>query len=856
MSNPTGSILLRRGPTTDRIAFCPLQGEIIYDSDQKQVFIGDGQTYGGLSVFDNKVLLDNSGNLTITGLVTPVNPSDATPKSYVDNIMPSQSGNTGKILGTNGVSTGWVSATAASLPAVVGNAGKILKTDGSIVSWDNIQSLTIGTGLSGSSFNGFTAVTIAIDSTVTTLSGVQALTNKTITSPTVDGNATVFINTTDASNSTTAPVTFTGGVGITKKLYVGSALNVTGNISITGSSNTFNDATDAGGSSNAPVTFAGGVGIAKKLYVGSDLTIGGNFTVNGTTTTISSANLELTDSLIYLAQGNSANSSDIGIVGHYTSTSYQHTGLVRSAVNNEWRLFSGVTEEPSTTITWTSAIYDDLRLNALNAASTNFRGSTSGIISLKAAAVAGTTTITLPATSGNVVTTGDSGTVTNTMLAGSIDASTKITNISSSAVSFSAPYGSITSAQNNVQLAIQDLETRKATLAGPTFTGTVTIPTPATSSNTTVAASTAFVNSFSVKRSGNAGAINLNTSTYYTGSQVVGYDNGTNMPGNAYGTMLVMQERSDTAAQFAIDYSTGHAYSRGIYTTTPTFSAWNTLLDNNNYNSYAPTLTGTGASGSWGINITGTAGSAPASDVYAWAKAATKPSYTKSDVGLGSVDNTADSNKSVSYAASAGTAGSATNATNVVGGNVDCGNIQTGTGVTTGDCAIELGQNRTGAGNTYIDLHSNAGSDFDFRILKNGSTDTTMTNIGGNFMLRNGGGTTGGVYLSSGATAWTANSDERLKTDLVPIVDAIPKLITLRTFMGRYKVDEVEKRRPFLIAQDVQAVLPEAVVEEDDEMKTLGLAITELIPLMIAGFKEQQVLIESLTARLEVLENK
>lgn len=48
--------------------------------------------------------------------------------------------------------------------------------------------------------------------------------------------------------------------------------------------------------------------------------------------------------------------------------------------------------------------------------------------------------------------------------------------------------------------------------------------------------------------------------------------------------------------------------------------------------------------------------SLPASDVYAWAKASTKPSYTKAEVGLGSVDNTADSAKSVKYATSAGSA--------------------------------------------------------------------------------------------------------------------------------------------------------------------------------------------------------
>lgn len=50
--------------------------------------------------------------------------------------------------------------------------------------------------------------------------------------------------------------------------------------------------------------------------------------------------------------------------------------------------------------------------------------------------------------------------------------------------------------------------------------------------------------------------------------------------------------------------------------------------------------------------------SMPASDVKAWAKADTKPTYTKSEVGLGNVDNTADKDKSVKYATSAGAASS------------------------------------------------------------------------------------------------------------------------------------------------------------------------------------------------------
>jgi hypothetical protein len=54
-------------------------------------------------------------------------------------------------------------------------------------------------------------------------------------------------------------------------------------------------------------------------------------------------------------------------------------------------------------------------------------GSTSGSSILNAAAVAGSTTFTLPGTSGTIITTGDTGSVTDTMLAGSINLTTKVT---------------------------------------------------------------------------------------------------------------------------------------------------------------------------------------------------------------------------------------------------------------------------------------------------------------------------------------------------------------------------------------------------------------------------------------------
>jgi hypothetical protein len=77
-------------------------------------------------------------------------------------------------------------------------------------------------------------------------------------------------------------------------------------------------------------------------------------------------------------------------------------------------------------------------------------GSSSGSITLAVPSSAGSNTITFPATTGNVVTTGDSGTVTNAMLAGSI-ANSKLVNssitIDGNAVSLG---GSISIASGNI----------------------------------------------------------------------------------------------------------------------------------------------------------------------------------------------------------------------------------------------------------------------------------------------------------------------------------------------------------------------------------------------------------------------
>ena len=110
-----------------------------------------------------------------------------------------------------------------------------------------------------------------------------------------------------------------------------------------------------------------------------------------------------------------------------------------------------------------------------------------------------------------------------------------------------------------------------------------------------------------------------------------------------------------------------------------------------------------------------------------------------------------------------------------------------------------------------------------------------------------------GVNLQNGATSWAAQSDETVKDIIEPISDAANKVLSLRAVIGKYKTDEEGTRRSFLIAQDVQKVLPEAVSLDTND-NTLNLRYTETIPLLVAAIQEQQALITNLTTRLAALE--
>jgi hypothetical protein len=117
----------------------------------------------------------------------------------------------------------------------------------------------------------------------------------------------------------------------------------------------------------------------------------------------------------------------------------------------------------------------------------------------------------------------------------------------------------------------------------------------------------------------------------------------------------------------------------------------------------------------------------------------------------------------------------------------------------------------------------------------------------------------GGVYLTSGATSWTANSDERLKDITGDIENAVNSLMTLRTVKHTWKTDENKIERLALIAQDVEKVFPQVIDKgllpntptnpNFDETEYLGVRYQELTPVLVKAIQE-------LKAEIDILKNK
>lgn len=83
------------------------------------------------------------------------------------------------------------------------------------------------------------------------------------------------------------------------------------------------------------------------MTVTNDVVINGNLTVLGTQDVQSQAELSVSSSLIRLADSNTADTVDIGIVGRYSDdggTTIRRAGFIRDASNGEWYVFDGLVQ--------------------------------------------------------------------------------------------------------------------------------------------------------------------------------------------------------------------------------------------------------------------------------------------------------------------------------------------------------------------------------------------------------------------------------------------------------------------------------------------------------------------------------
>jgi hypothetical protein len=267
--------------------------------------------------------------------------------------------------------TGQITANAsfnALAPSQTGNSGKYLTTDGANTSWatnplGTVTSITAGTGLTGGTIT--TSGTIAIDNTVATLTGTQTLTNKTIS-----GASNTLSNIANASLTNSA-ITINGtSTSLGGSISVGTVTSVTGTAPVS----------VATGTSTPVISMAAANTTTNGYLTSTDWnTFNGKSNTNGTVTSVAALTLGTTgtDLTSTVATGTTtpvitlnvptASASNRGVLSSADWTTFNNkgSGSVTSVALTAPSIFT-VTGSPVTTSGTLALTYSGTALPILN----------------------------------------------------------------------------------------------------------------------------------------------------------------------------------------------------------------------------------------------------------------------------------------------------------------------------------------------------------------------------------------------------------------------------------------------------------------------------------------------------------
>ncbi|MBA94868.1 MAG: hypothetical protein CMP21_03815 [Rickettsiales bacterium] len=164
------------------------------------------------------------------------------------------------------------------------------------------------------------------------LTGALTASSKTLTGDlaAADANLSGDLNATGDVGGATATIsgnsTIGGTLGVTSSLSAQSA-----SITAAMSSATISTSSDAS--------------------IGGDLTVSGNLTISGDSVQVNVATLQIEDSMLKIGKGNTSDTIDLGFYGLYNDGSDKYAGLFRDQSDSgKFKLFDGITSEPSTTV--------------------------------------------------------------------------------------------------------------------------------------------------------------------------------------------------------------------------------------------------------------------------------------------------------------------------------------------------------------------------------------------------------------------------------------------------------------------------------------------------------------------------